>query len=453
MMPALKKFFKTYHFITLIVSTGLMMILISLAFEFGVDNQFLLRPALAKIPPMDQALKESHLPINQEFSSPEDLSHRITMTLQSGDTLEKLFSRHQVPYTIINKIVTALALEVNLKTLHPGDSLKLTLDQHDQLINGIFQTGQLNFYMITPGPDHYMVTQTPLELTRKTVTITGTILTSLTEAFPKDIKNPKLIYAFADIFASRFDFNTETRVGDQFSLMVEEYEKDGKFIGYGNILVARYQQNDLPPLEAFHYTATLPVAGYFDREGRQLGSSFIKSPVPLGRVSSRFTTRRKHPILGDVRKHLGIDLAAPTGTPIMATAEGKIAFIGKNGGFGNQIIIEHSNGYRTHYGHLSRFSKNLKKGSRVRQKEIIGFVGATGLATGPHLDYRLEVQGVFKNPFAYKYKPLTVLPDSAQLDFKQHASELINHLDGNLEGPFLQVDNVTRYPDSPLELL
>ncbi|MEJ2689370.1 MAG: M23 family metallopeptidase [Deltaproteobacteria bacterium] len=199
---------------------------------------------------------------------------------------------------------------------------------------------------------------------------------------------------------------------------MEKYYKNRAFIGYGEILFASYhliEENKTYEAYSFEYNHK---AGYFNARGEELGTPFLRSPVPIGRVTSRFTFHRKHPITGVIRPHLGVDLAAPIGTPIMAAADGKVIFAGRRGGFGNQVILQHGNGYKTYYGHLSRFAKGIRRGAAVTQKKIIGYVGSTGLSTGPHLDYRLQENGVFKNPFAVKFKPRSILTGQVLRSFQ-----------------------------------
>ncbi|MHB1014423.1 MAG: M23 family metallopeptidase, partial [Desulfurivibrionaceae bacterium] len=187
--------------------------------------------------------------------------------------------------------------------------------------------------------------------------------------------------------------------------------------------------------------------------GFELGESFIRSPVPMARVSSGFSYHRLHPVLDIIRPHLGVDLAAPVGTPIMAASDGRVEFAGWKGGFGKQIILDHSGGYKTYYGHLSRFAVNIKAGARVRQKQIIGYVGATGIATGPHLDYRMAQNGVFANPFNVKFRPRSQLAGTQLVLFHQELQSLTK-LARNLDNPkIIMVKNVVVTPDNPISLL
>ena len=178
--------------------------------------------------------------------------------------------------------------------------------------------------------------------------------------------------------------------------------------------------------------------------------------MPVGRISSRFSTKRKHPILGIVRPHLGVDLAAPHGTPVMAAADGIVKSIGTNGGFGKQVVLQHADGYESYYGHLSRFKSRLRKGSKVAQKEIIGYVGSTGLATGPHLDYRIQHRGIFKNPFNMQFKPKTILTGVTLASFREHMAKTGGAVQTAQTGSLqqvVQVQQITVTPENSLILL
>lgn len=373
--------------------------------------------------------------------------------LLPGDTLSKSFKRNKINDQVRIQVIQKFANLLNFNELYPGDRYSLLLDENGKLVKCIYESGPLNIYTINLTPNGYEAEKLQIPLKCQTVKITGTINSSLFAAFSPHTEDPKLIYAFADIFASQIDFNTETRRGDRFSVVFEKYFKEGEFIGYGKILLARYERANNELLEGFYYTSENTPGAYFDTEGRGLGSSFIRSPVPVGRVSSKFSYRRKHPILGVVRPHLGVDLAAPTGTPIMAAADGRIKFVGWNGGFGKQIVIDHGNGYRTYYGHLSKYRKGLKAGKRVKQKQTIGYVGSTGLSTGPHLDYRIRVNGVFKNPFAMKFKPKSYLKGEELARFQQ-TKILLAHLMNSLDDfKIMQVKNITVTPDMKITFL
>ncbi len=379
---------------------------------------------------------------------------QIAGKLHAGDTLSASFKRHHINDELRLQIIRALEGHLDFRDLRPNDHYSITLDDKGDLIKCVYESGPLTIYTITRTPEGFQTEQLQIPLACQTVKISGTIQGSLFSAFMQYDEDPKLIYAFADIFASQIDFNTETRNGDRFNIVFEKYYKDDQFVGYGKILVAKYETIDGDSFEGFYYSSENTPGSYFDAMGRELGSSFIRSPVPMGRVTSGFTFHRKHPISGVVRPHLGVDLAAPTGTPVMAVADGRVTFANWNGGYGKQVILRHANGYKTYYGHLSRFAKGITPGVRVKQKQIIGYIGSTGVATGPHLDYRIQYNATFKNPFAMKFKPKSIL-EGKELKLFTHARAVLADLMLSLEEDHkvIQVKDVTITPETEISFL
>lgn len=382
----------------------------------------------------------------------EALYKEIKGRLRAGEGLEDSFKRLHVPTPVRHELITNLASALDLRHLRPDDYYSILLDESEDLHECTYQSDSLNIYQVKKTATGYVTEKLSIPLEVKTVRISGLITSSLFSAFIEQGEAPKLIHAFATIFASKLDFNTESREGDRFSLVFEKYYKDGEFAGYGRILVARYEQADRV-LEGYWYSSGQSPAGHYNKKGEELGTSFLRSPIPFGRVSSRFSYRRRHPILNVVRPHLGVDLAAPTGTPVMAASDGRVISIGWRGGFGKTIVLKHANGYKTHYGHLSAYKKGLKVGSRVDKKDIIGYVGATGLATGPHLDYRISCNGVFKNPFSIEFKPNSVLAGAELEHFNTVRKELARYMDPADDRKILQVKNVVLDPDSDIFFL
>jgi murein DD-endopeptidase MepM/ murein hydrolase activator NlpD len=368
---------------------------------------------------------------------------KIAGEIKKGESFDQAMKRLNIANSIRSDIINGFDTTLNFKMLQPGDRFTILLDEGKSITEATYTSGLLNTHILKPSGDgSYLASRQPIPLEYKIERIAGVIESSLYSAFAALGEEPRLIHAFADIFASKIDFNTETRCNDKFELLVEKYFKDGVFVGYGRILIARYQKEDVK-FEGYHFATENTPAGYFDENGEALGTWFIRSPIPFGRVTSRFTTRRKHPVHGVVRPHLGIDLAAPRGTPVMATAEGKVEFIGRRGPYGKAVILRHHGGYQTYYGHLSGYRKGLKKGSPVAQKDIIGYVGSTGISTGPHLDYRIKYNGVFRNPFGIKFKAKTVLQDEELALFRHESAQTAKLFNTNTSEKILQVKNVT----------
>ncbi|MFH1216258.1 MAG: M23 family metallopeptidase [Pseudomonadota bacterium] len=404
-------------------------------------------PAIASLPPEEEYA--------EKIDQPESFFHTlIEGTLLRGDSLSKSLERYNLSAEVRKQIVDYLADCLDFRRLRPDDKYRVYLDEEGRLLRCEYESGPLDCYSVTREDDTFKAQKDVIALNVKTCMIAGEISSSLFDAFSQHNLQASLLYAFADIFSSRIDFNTETQEGDSFRLVFEEFYKEEKFIGYGKILFAQYQQKNAQTFEGYFYSPDDNNHGtYYDAMGRELGASFIKSPVPVGKVTSNFTFKRKHPILGVVRPHLGVDLAAPVGTPIMAASNGKIVFMGFKGGFGRQVILSHAGGYKTYYGHLSRFAKNLKKGSVVNQKDIIGYVGSSGLSTGPHLDYRVEHLGKFQDPFSLEMLPKTVLAGTEVDHFKKKMDTLVSMIDSTSAPDTLYVRRLVVQPEDKIRLL
>ena len=223
--------------------------------------------------------------------------------------------------------------------------------------------------------------------------------TSLVAALNRSGENVTLAIKMAAVLAGEIDFNTEVRRGDRFDVLFEKHYREEQFSSYGDVMAVQFI-NDGRPVQAFRFTVpgdSEPL--YYDHQGRSLKRQFLRSPFNFEpRVTSRFSHRRLHPVLGVHRPHLGVDYGAPTGTPVIAVATGTVVSAGRSRGSGNMVRLRHNNGYETYYLHLSAFGNGIRRGRRVFQGQEIGKVGSTGLSTGPHLDYRMRKNGTFVNP-------------------------------------------------------
>jgi murein DD-endopeptidase MepM/ murein hydrolase activator NlpD len=220
----------------------------------------------------------------------------------------------------------------------------------------------------------------------------------------------------ANIFGGVIDFILDPRIGDQFSILYEEKYLDGEFIGNGEILATQYV-NQGTTFTAIRYIDEEGEAAYYNPAGESMRKAFLRSPLDVFKISSNFNPRRRHPILNTIRAHKGTDYAAPTGTPIRATSDGRVSHASRNGSFGNLVVIKHTGGFETKYAHLSKYARGISPGDRVKQGDIIGYVGSTGGATGPHLHYEFLMSGVHQNPRTILDKlPKAESIDLAELD-------------------------------------
>jgi len=397
------------------------------------------RPLLQTVLERSDALLHGHSappPANNDFIAvdsykafepspkPEPAVVNVSGSIKRGESLDTSLRRQNISSGIRLSLIDALRSKLDFKRIKPEDSYQLELDAQGDLASFRYESSPLDVLTVKNSDNGYQVSKAPVELERKKVKVSGEIESSLFGAFEAAHEDMRLVYAFADIFASKIDFNTEIQPGDRFSLVVDKYYKDGELVGYGKIEAAQYLRSKGPALEAYLHTPPSGKDLYFDQSGLTVGAAFLRSPVPVGKLSSNFTYQRRHPITGQVKPHLGIDLSAPIGTPIMAVADGKIQEMGANGGFGNQVVISHAGDFKTYYGHLSGFKKGLHRGSLVSKKEIIGYVGSTGMSTGPHLDYRVQHHTVFQDPFGMTFKSEIALAGKELRQFKQEVQTI-----------------------------
>ncbi len=286
--------------------------------------------------------------------------------------------------------------------------------------------------LIRQGEEGFEILREPIPYTRQVAVVQGTITSSLFESVAETGEGPELAIALADIFAWDIDFLRDIRSGDSFRALVEKRFREGAAAGYGQVLAAeftnqgetyraiRFQDGDQPP-------------SYYDRDGNNLRKAFLKAPLSYSRISSGFSMKRFHPVTKTWKAHPAIDYAAPTGTPIKAVGDGTIVTSGYNGNNGNHIKIRHNSSYETLYLHMSRFAKGMKKGQKVVQGQVIGYVGSTGLATGPHLCFRMYRNGQPVNPYRLKVPSAAAIGAESQEAFRARATELLARLDAGEE--------------------
>jgi len=237
-----------------------------------------------------------------------------------------------------------------------------------------------------------------------------------------------LIMQLANLFAWDIDFALNLRAGDQFSVIYQEHYINGKFFKTGDILTAEFI-NQGRSIKTIRYQYPTGKISYYSPKGNSIRKAFLRTPIDFARISSHFNLKRKHPVLNRIRAHKGVDYAANTGTPIKASGDGKIIFRGRKGGYGNVVILKHGQRYSTLYAHMSKFKRGQRVGSRVHQGDFIGYVGKTGLASGPHLHYEFRVNGVHRNPLTVKLPNATPIERKYKADFLQKSKLLLAQLE------------------------
>jgi murein DD-endopeptidase MepM/ murein hydrolase activator NlpD len=363
-----------------------------------------------------------------------DPTHRVIEgAIQRGQSLAQALGAHGISGRVTHAIAQALSPHLNFRRIRPGATFEATLDETGALLNFLYRATLLEVYEVTREQAEYRVTRHEVPIERRVEKIAGTVSSSLFESMEALGEKPELVVRFVDIFVWDFDFNSDAQPGDQFRMLVEKTYSGTTFVRYGKILVAEYE-NRGKVYTGIHFETTSGQGDFYTPDGRSVRKTFLRSPLRFTRISSGYTHRRRHPILGGVRPHLAIDYAAPHGTPVWAVADGTVLSAGWDGGSGKSVLIQHRGGYRTMYNHLSRIPPGIRKGARVRQKQVIGYVGSTGLSTGPHLDYRVIKDGRFVNPLAQKFIPGDPIPASRLAAFRQLRDRLVRDLRSATEG-------------------
>ena len=356
-----------------------------------------------------------------------------TVIFQPGDVFVKTFEQTKLSKQESNRILTELKKYVNINKCKPNEFYEITYstdtDTEQTWTNfKYFPEGQY-FYSIDKSTDDILTSEkVELQTTSQIFEVSGTIENSLWESMSASEIKPNIILAYADMFAWQIDFLTDCREGDKYKLIYEVKTLEKKDTVLSSDIIAGQYITATSTNTAIQFVNSKGDEGYFDETGKSVKSAFLKAPLQFKRISSYFTKKRFHPILKYYRAHEGIDYAAPIGTPVSTIGDGVVTKSQYSGGYGNLVIVKHPNGYETYYGHLSKYGKGIKKGVRVKQGQVIGYVGATGLATGPHLDFRIKKNGTFFNYLTMKMPPTYTLTGKDKENFDLHKQELITKL-------------------------
>jgi murein DD-endopeptidase MepM/ murein hydrolase activator NlpD len=352
-----------------------------------------------------------------------------TRTVVPGDTLERIFRDEGLAPGELAALRADPDLRRRIDRIVPSDELRLRID-NGRLLRFERRLSATETLQAVRAPDGSLRSEIridPLERGLRTTgaAIEGSLFRSADLAGISDATAFKI----AEIFRWDIDFVLDIRPGDRFDLTYETLSQDGVPVGDGELLAVQFI-NQGQTYRAVRWTPPGGTPDYFTPDGRSLRKAFLRAPLEFSRVSSRFNLYRRHPILNRMRAHRGVDYAAPIGTPVRAAGGGRVAFVGVKGGYGNVIEIIHPGGVRTVYGHLSRFSRGLRAGTVVEQGRVIGHVGMTGLATGPHLHYEYLQNGVHKDPQKVPLPKAEPIPAQHMAAFRAYADPLWAGLDG-----------------------
>lgn len=348
------------------------------------------------------------------------------LEVQSGDNLSAIFTKVGLSAQDMYKVLNSNDEAKVLNRLYPGYQLSFHIPEAGKLSQLKVLKSPLEGYLFTLNDSGYQVEPILRTAEVRTIFKEGVINDSLFMAAKRADIPAISIMEMADIFGGVIDFILDPRDGDDFSILYEQKYLDGQFIGNGDIIAAQFT-NQGKQFIAVRYINEDGDVGYYSPEGESMRKAFLRTPLDVFRISSNFSLNRKHPILNTIRAHKGTDYAAPKGTPVRATSDGVVTWAARNGSFGKLIVLQHRGKFETKYAHLNDYASGIKKGSRVRQGDIIGYVGQTGGATGPHLHYEFLIGGVHKDPRTI----VSQLPQAISLEpeelprFKAQTQELL----------------------------
>ncbi|MBI4608248.1 MAG: M23 family metallopeptidase [Candidatus Rokubacteria bacterium] len=351
----------------------------------------------------------------------------VETVLEPGETVEAVLLRTRLERPEIAAIVGALSRGVDMRRVQPGERLLVTRAPDGRLLDVTYRRTLVERYEVRQESAGWRAHRVLTPVETRIAAVAGTLEGSLFASMDRLDESPALTAKFVNLFEWDFDFAADSLPGDRFRLLVEKQHARGDFVGYGDILIAQYQSVGRRTLTAVAFPGAGGKSSYFDAEGRSVRKMFLRAPLDFTRITSGYSHARRHPILGGVRPHLAIDYGAPAGTPVRAVADGVVQASGWNGGNGLSITLRHARGYKTMYNHLA--AVNVRPGQRVRQRQVIGRVGSTGLSTGPHLDYRVIKHGRYVNPLGERFVPGSPVPPERRTAFGRHLEGLLERLD------------------------
>jgi murein DD-endopeptidase MepM/ murein hydrolase activator NlpD len=343
-----------------------------------------------------------------------------------GDRAASLLRRLGADDAEVKAFLRATHSSKILRELIPGRSVRAYQSADGKLLALRYQNDGDALNVERDG-EGFRASESAIDLERRVLVASGEIDTSLFGATDAAQLPDAVAIQIADVFATDVDFHRDLRQGDRFTVVYEMYYDQGEPVRSGRILAAEFI-NDGRAYRALWFDYAKGQGGYYTPYGTNIRKAFLRSPLEFSRVTSRYTNRRYHPVLREWRAHRGVDYGAPVGTRVRATGNGVVKFVGRRGGYGNLIVLRHQSQYTTWYGHLSRFAKGLHSGARVQQGETIGYVGMTGLATGPHLHYEFRVNGVHRDPLKVVLPPAPPIQAAQRPAFDAAAAPLVDML-------------------------
>ncbi len=360
--------------------------------------------------------------VRPEKSLGKTVSYReIKSSVKEGETLYDIFKKNDIEVGELVQLKQASQRIHKLSDIAVGHSYSIRFDEEDRISEFTYAIDDDTSISIAKTDDGFCAATKAPDYERRIIQFGGIIRENLVSAVGEDGENVRLALRLSDIFVWDIDFTTDLRKGDTFKVVTEGFYHEGNFVKYGDILFAEFTNNG-NTYRGYRFECD-GKADYFDEKGRSLRKSFLKAPLNFRRISSGFTMTRFHPILKINRPHRGIDYAAETGTPVVSMGDGTVSFAGRKGQYGNLVVVEHAHQYSTYYGHLSKFTEGLQAGSKVEQGEVIGYVGSTGLASGPHLHFEVRVADSPVDPAAIETVTGGRVPERLLAGFRKVVGE------------------------------
>lgn len=425
-MDVLKRFPRSHLVLATLVAMPLTSFLVASPSPQGGDR-FTTELVLAEIDAGTHALD-----LDTTDPEPSATVREHREVVRSGDSLERIFQRASISRQQLAAVMASGPAATGLKRIYPGNELTFTIGPDERLVRLAYAPNRLESVVFDRNGDQFVGRTVHREPERVRSYREGTIQQSLFLTSTQMGLDDDITIRLAQIFQWDIDFVLDIRKGDSFHVLFEELYLDDEFLGFGNILAAEFV-NQGKRYRAVRYTDANGHADFFAPNGDSMRKAFLRAPVDFTRISSNFNMRRLHPLYKTTRPHRGIDYAAPSGTPVLASGDGRVKIASRNASNGNFVVVQHGEQFQTKYLHLSKFGRGIKGGTRVRQGQIIGYVGATGWATGPHLHYEFLVGGVHKNPRTVPLPKANPVPEGERQRFDIEASALLALLDDQRE--------------------
>lgn len=393
--------------------------------EATVQQEAPVTPVPAAPKPDLPAVEESPTP---EVPFEDEGGTVLAGNLKKGESILSSLEKLGMPSQAARPVVLAMESVFDFRKARVGDEYELSINAKGEVSGFTYSTSPLDKYRVSLDGEEFVAVKRDVPVNMEIVELGCRVKSSLYATIKRCGEDAQLGTKLVDLLAWDLDFFEDVRNGDEIRLLLEKKSVEGRFLAYGNILGGEYRGKFKTYRFFWYENEKNNVAAYFTEKGDGVKKEFLKTPLKYTRISSGYSHNRFHPVLHKWKKHLGIDYAAPTGAPVWSVASGKVIHVGYKGANGNLVTVRHDNGFTSYYAHLSRYARNLKEGDTVEQKQIIGFVGATGRATGPHLHFGLKHKGKFVNPQKVKYTMGPSVPANCRVEFNAQSKERIEKL-------------------------